>query len=241
MQCLVVSTVQECINEAMSVTPCILLLRHFGALFKTDVAMQHTQESQESRISIALQHALDGALKKQQSEQPLPLLLVATVESLDSLSGRVRSACFYRELESKAPDQELRAEILEALCDGQHLAFDVSLEDLAARTASFVRRVHWFFRSIMSSNLIGVVWQVFGDLDSLVCRAGLNALARVRERSAGGLSEATMIALGVVISGDDFEKALDHMHHLQAENLGTPKVLLLLVARLAMRLDDDLV
>ncbi|MBN8901040.1 MAG: 4Fe-4S dicluster domain-containing protein, partial [Rhodospirillales bacterium] len=85
-----------------------------GALFKTDVAMQHTQESQESRISIALQHALDGALKKQQSEQPLPLLLVATVESLDSLSGRVRSACFYRELESKAPDQELRAEILEA-------------------------------------------------------------------------------------------------------------------------------
>ena len=93
----------------------------------------------------------------------------------------------------------------------------------------------------MSSNLIGVVWQVFGDLDSLVCRAGLTALARVRERSAGGLSEATMIALGVVISGDDFEKALDHMHHLQAENLGTPKVLLLLVARLAMRLDDDLV
>jgi hypothetical protein len=90
--------VQQCIAEAQHATPCIVLLVHFPVLFKAEQPLPHSQETQETRIVAALQQALEQVAYQQSH---LRLLLVATAESLDSMSGRVRSACFHTEIENK--------------------------------------------------------------------------------------------------------------------------------------------
>jgi hypothetical protein len=99
---------------------------HFPVLFKAEQPLPHSQETQETRIVAALQQALEQVAYQQSH---LRLLLVATAESLDSMSGRVRSACFHTEIENKVC-------ACDALCEFSEQATRVRDSTDSAATAS---------------------------------------------------------------------------------------------------------
>jgi SpoVK/Ycf46/Vps4 family AAA+-type ATPase len=194
-------------KEAVEMVPCILVLRNIDAFEHSASA----QERQDPAIAAALRDLIQSTADINRTHKE-PLIVVGTSSNLVKVSKTIR-ACFRQEIGLEMPDEKQRLEIIDYATSRLALDRDVSLKDLALRTASFSPR----------------------DLVTMVAHSSTVALNRIVEAciekdhvldsvDSAAIVEADVCAAGVVVSADDFDKSITALQHQHSAALGTPKI-----------------
>eukprot|EP01122_Echinamoeba_exundans_P011318 TRINITY_DN4451_c5_g1_i1.p1 TRINITY_DN4451_c5_g1~~TRINITY_DN4451_c5_g1_i1.p1 ORF type:complete len:1253 (-),score=251.64 TRINITY_DN4451_c5_g1_i1:282-4040(-) len=194
-------------KEAIEMVPCILVLRNIDAFEHSASA----QERQDPAIAAALRDLIQSTADVNRTHKE-PLIVVGTSSNLVKVSKTIR-ACFRQEIGLEMPDEKQRLEIIEYATSRLVLDRDVSLKDLALRTASFSPR----------------------DLVTMVAHSSTVALNRIVEAcierddvqdsfDSAVVIETDVCAAGVVVSADDFDKSITALQHQHSAALGTPKI-----------------
>ncbi|XP_028903299.1 peroxisome biogenesis factor 6 [Ornithorhynchus anatinus] len=177
--------------------PVVLLLRAVELLGR-----ERDGAGEDARVLATLRRLL---LENDPTSSPLPLLVVATTCRPQEVPADVLSA-FPHEVEVPALAEEQRLSILQALTASLPLGQEVSLAQLARRSAGFVA----------------------GDLCALLAHSSRAACARIRNTSMEGeLSEedeADLCAAGFPLLAEDFRAALDQLQEAQTQAIGAPKI-----------------
>ena len=119
----VVTLLEEAFQEAAQVAPCILLLSNLESLTPVGSAGKEKPDDPD-QIALAIRRLIRSR------KQPV----VGTAIRFDEVSPVIRG-CFTHEIEYAIPDRTERLELLKALAEKVKLDDQVSLEDLAAKTA----------------------------------------------------------------------------------------------------------
>jgi len=138
-----------------------------------------------------------------------PVIVIATAHSTDEVSKELR-ACFLHEAVVSSPDEGERGDILAQLLSNSAIGRDVSIEDIASKTAGRVGR----------------------DMMNLVGMAGAASFARIRNdltdltdlAAAVDIDNPAIFQAGFGIRAQDFDSALNFMSSHHAASIGAPKV-----------------
>jgi SpoVK/Ycf46/Vps4 family AAA+-type ATPase len=197
-------------RTAMEFVPCILYLKHVHAFQPTMAATAQGQT--EPIIANALKENVRSLISINK-QQKYPLLVIGSTEDLTQLSRTIRS-CFHHEIQLQTPDEKQRLEILNFLCRRVSLSKDVSLKEIARRTASFTAR----------------------DLQTVVKHAGTCAINRTlsitekdillkcKSRISSHLIEEEICCAGVAIALEDFDKAISQLQSQHFVAFSAPKI-----------------
>ncbi|KYR03143.1 AAA ATPase domain-containing protein [Tieghemostelium lacteum] len=186
-------------------TPVLLILKNFEVLEKSPT-MSMQQEKKESNVYLVLKESL-SVIMERQSSSPLPFIVSATVESLEEMSGKVRS-WFKHEIKLDAPDEGQRLQVLKQLTSRPiKLPLDqsISLKNIAIRTASFLP----------------------GNLQSLIQKTCFNAIKRVlsgKYLKSSGVTALEICNCGFTLNEQDISSALGEIQEYQSSSIGAPKI-----------------
>eukprot|EP01132_Coremiostelium_polycephalum_P004855 gene4855-6051_t len=212
--------IRKILEKASNSIPCLLILENFEILEQTPQNMQ--QEKKESNISHILKETLKQindklsitnnnnifklnpksgkSLGYTTTSSNYPLIIAATVNSTDDLTGKVRS-WFKHEIILDAPDENQRLQILKTLFKDIPINNSISLKNIAIRTASFL----------------------YTQLKSLVQMSGINALKRI-QKIQKDILPIEICNLGFSLILDDISNALSEMQGYQSSSIGAPKI-----------------
>ncbi|XP_053315446.1 peroxisome biogenesis factor 6 [Spea bombifrons] len=189
-----VSRLHAMFSRAADLRPCVLLLSHVEMLGK-----ERDGSSEDSRTVSAFRSLL---LEDKEPHGFLPLLIVATSSCPGDIPADVRS-CFVHEVFLDSPSEDQRGSMLTALTTPLPLSRDVSISQLARRTAGFV----------------------LGDLCALLSNASRIACARIGHSCAlTEEDEEGLLAAGFPVTSQDFEEALAQLQDSHSQAVGAPKV-----------------
>ncbi|KAI0043551.1 AAA-domain-containing protein [Auriscalpium vulgare] len=185
-------------EQAVSCSPCIFVMRHIDAFTQTT---QGSEPGNEPAIIKVLQDLLKD-LYGSWRLTGYPILVFGTT----SEPGRVPPgllSCFKHEAAFEAPGESERSAVLTSLLSNKDLAPDVSIMDLARRTAAFVA----------------------GDLNDLVTRTSFTAMKRaIRALSDYDFSPSDIFTAGIALTKSDFDLALDEARSSYSQNIGAPSI-----------------
>ncbi|KAN0065525.1 peroxisomal assembly protein [Thecaphora frezii] len=204
-------TLRARFDKAADCAPAILLLRNIDALARKSQALETGQEPamatvlqkcvEELRAATATN--VDGAAAAK-GARALPVAVFGTTSDADKCPAGVLG-CFKHEVAFQAPNEAERLQMLRIALNGAALSPDVDLKSLATQTAALVA----------------------ADLVNLVSRAKLASVARIRkEVGEEGVSytDADLVLSGVVLTGGDFEQALNKARSSYSDSIGAPKI-----------------
>ncbi|SCV73142.1 BQ2448_7067 [Microbotryum intermedium] len=191
------------IDNALSCSPCIMLLRNIEALARKSQALE---TGQEPAMTTVLKECF-AAARQGWKASGFPVIIVATTSDIEKLPTGVLGL-FKEEIAIEAPNEAERLTILRSLTRSSVIAPDVSLRALAVQTAALVAN----------------------DLVDLVRRAG--SAAAERALASIDATEADAIPLriedvahaGLELTAVDFNKALDKARASYSESIGAPKI-----------------
>ena len=112
----------------MSCSPCVLLLRNIHALGK-----DREGNDDEPRIAITMQDSISNL----SNHSDWPVVTIATSSSPKDISPDMFS-CFLHEVAIDTPSEEERCDMLMSVMSMARVANDVSIKQLARKTAGFV-------------------------------------------------------------------------------------------------------
>ncbi|KAH9063671.1 AAA-domain-containing protein [Lactarius deliciosus] len=184
-------------EQATSCSPCVLVMRHLEAFAQTTQPAEPGKDPVIVNVIKELFQDLYGSWRL----TGYPILVFGTTTE----PGRVPPSlvsCFKHEVDFEAPGEAERSAILGSLLASKQLAPDVSLIDLARRTAAFVA----------------------GDLASLVVRTSYAAITRVVQAVDGNFTSNDIFSAGVSLTNADFEIAMDEARSSYSQNIGAPKI-----------------
>ncbi|KAI0303446.1 P-loop containing nucleoside triphosphate hydrolase protein [Multifurca ochricompacta] len=184
-------------EQATLCSPCVLVMRHLEAFTQTTQPAEPGKDPAIVNVLKELLQDLYGSWRL----TGYPILVFGTTAE----SGRVPPtlvSCFKHEVEFEAPDEAERSAILDILLASKRLAPDVSVIELARRTAAFVA----------------------GDLASLVIRASYVAVTRVMQELGDGFTSNDIFSAGISLTNADFEIAMDEARSSYSQNIGAPKI-----------------
>ncbi|KAH9174255.1 AAA-domain-containing protein [Lactarius sanguifluus] len=184
-------------EQATSCSPCVLVMRHLEAFAQTTQPAEPGKDPVIVNVIKELFQDLYGSWRL----TGYPILVFGTATE----PGRVPPSlvsCFKHEVDFEAPGEAERSAILGSLLALKQLAPDVSLIDLARRTAAFVA----------------------GDLASLVVRTSYAAITRVVQAVDGNFTSNDTFSAGVSLTNADFEIAMDEARSSYSQNIGAPKI-----------------
>ncbi|VDB88628.1 unnamed protein product [Peniophora sp. CBMAI 1063] len=184
-------------EQVASCSPCALILRNLDAFAQSTQAPEPGNEP--AIVNVLKDLLADFAGSWRLSGYPI-LVFGTTAEH-----GRVPSGllnCFKHEVEFNAPDENERAAILSSLLATRTLAPDVSIPDLARKTAAFVA----------------------GDLVSLINRTDMAAIARASTSTDAIHTPTSIFSAGLALTQSDFDLALDSARSAYSANIGAPKI-----------------
>lgn len=202
------SKLRATFKTAVEMVPCMLVLRNVDAFEYSASA----QERQEPAIAAAIKDLIQSTVDVIRSHKE-PLIVVGTTSNIVRVSKTIR-ACYRQEASIEMPDEKQRYEIIQEATSQLIVDRDVSLRDLALRTASFSPR----------------------DLITLGNHASTFALSRIVETCSQqdktaplpfdemAFVQNDLCAAGVVVSADDFERAIHVLQQQHSASLGTPKI-----------------
>ncbi|SCZ94448.1 BZ3500_MvSof-1268-A1-R1_Chr12-2g03905 [Microbotryum saponariae] len=191
------------IDNALSCSPCIMLLRNIEALARKSQALE---TGQEPAMTTVLKECFATA-RQGWKTSGFPVIIVATTCDIEKLPRGVLGA-FKEEIAIEAPNEAERLTILRSLTRSSVIAPDVSLRALAVQTAALVAN----------------------DLVDLVRRAGSAAAERAlasidaSEADARPLRVEDVARAGLELTAVDFNKALDKARASYSESIGAPKI-----------------
>ncbi|KAI9510375.1 AAA-domain-containing protein [Russula earlei] len=184
-------------EQAASCSPCVLVMRHLEAFTQT------TQPAEPGKDP-AIVHVIRELIQDLYGSWRLtgyPILVFGTTAEPGRVPASLLS-CFKYEVDFEAPGETERSEILRTLLASKQLAPDVSITDLARRTAAFVA----------------------GDLASLVIRTSYAAITRVMNAVGVGITSNDIFSAGMALTNADFEIAMDEARSSYSQNIGAPKI-----------------
>ncbi|PWN50872.1 AAA-domain-containing protein [Violaceomyces palustris] len=192
-------------DKTADCAPTILMLKNIEALARKSQALETGQEPPMATI---LQDCLEG-LKKATSEMdakagmPLPVAVFGSTSDAEKCPTGVLG-CFKHEVQFDAPNEAERLQILNSALDGVALGPDVDVKGLATQTAALVA----------------------ADLVDLVSRAKLASVGRLKleRKSDSCWSDADIVTAGLILTGSDFDKALNKARSSYSESIGAPKI-----------------
>ncbi|KDE02293.1 hypothetical protein MVLG_07138 [Microbotryum lychnidis-dioicae p1A1 Lamole] len=191
------------IDNALSCSPCIMLLRNIEALARKSQALE---TGQEPAMTTVLKECFATA-RQGWKTSGFPVIIIATTCDIEKLPRGVLGA-FKEEIAIEAPNEAERLTILRSLTRSSVIAPDVSLRALAVQTAALVAN----------------------DLVDLVRRAGSAAAERAlasidaSEADARSLRVEDVAHAGLELTAVDFNKALDKARASYSESIGAPKI-----------------
>lgn len=190
------ATLRVRFEQAVSCSPCIIVLRKLEAL------SQSTQGNDGTGKEPALTSVLKECIANLQTSWKLtgfPVILVGIASDPSQVPPSILSQ-FKHEIALEVPDERARHGILSTILRNASLASDVSISELATQTAALVA----------------------ADLVDLVARSKMLALARVLK---GRERHRTYIRLaGYDLMACDFDNALNKARELYSESIGAPKI-----------------
>ncbi|KAI0057091.1 AAA-domain-containing protein [Artomyces pyxidatus] len=184
-------------EQATSCAPCIFVLRHIDAFAQTT---QGSEPGHEPAIINVLQDLLKD-LYGSWRLTGYPILVCGTTSEPSRVPTSLL-ACFKHEVSFEAPGEPERSAVLQSLLASKTLAPDVSIVDLARRTAAFVA----------------------GDLDDLVTRTSFTALTRAMLAVEDGFRANDLFLSGIALTKSDFDIALDEARSSYSQNIGAPTI-----------------
>ncbi|KAH9056622.1 AAA-domain-containing protein [Lactarius vividus] len=184
-------------EQATSCSPCVLVMRHLEAFAQTTQPAEPGKDPVIVNVIKELFQDLYGSWRL----TGYPILVFGTTTEPGRVPPNLVS-CFKHEVDFEAPGEAERSAILDSLLASKQLAPDVSLIDLARRTAAFVA----------------------GDLASLVIRASYAAITRVVQAVDADFTSNDIFSAGVSLTNADFEIAMDEARSSYSQNIGAPKI-----------------
>ncbi|KAH9001680.1 AAA-domain-containing protein [Lactarius akahatsu] len=184
-------------EQATSCSPCVLVMRHLEAFAQTTQPAEPGKDPVIVNVIKELFQDLYGSWRL----TGYPILVFGTTTEPCRVPPSLVS-CFKHEVDFEAPGEAERSAILDSLLASKQLAPDVSLIDLARRTAAFVA----------------------GDLASLVVRTSYAAITRVVQAIDGNFTSNDIFSAGVSLTNADFEIAMDEARSSYSQNIGAPKI-----------------
>lgn len=184
-------------EQATSCSPCVLVMRHLEAFSQTTQPAEPGKDPAVVNVIKELFQDLYGSWRL----TGYPILVFGTTTEPGRVPPNLVS-CFKHEVDFEAPGEAERSAILSSLLSSKQLAPDVSIIDLARRTAAFVA----------------------GDLASLVIRTSYAAITRVMQAVGGGFNSNDIFSAGVSLTNADFEIAMDEARSSYSQNIGAPKI-----------------
>ncbi|KAI9456224.1 AAA-domain-containing protein [Lactarius psammicola] len=184
-------------EQATSCSPCVLVMRHLEAFAQTTQPAEPGKDPVVVNVIKELFQDLYGSWRL----TGYPILVFGTTTEPGRVPPNLVS-CFKHEVDFEAPGEAERSAILGSLLSSKQLAPDVSITDLARRTAAFVA----------------------GDLASLVIRTSYAAITRVMRAVDGDLTSNDIFSAGVSLTNADFEIAMDEARSSYSQNIGAPKI-----------------
>ncbi|KAF9557670.1 AAA-domain-containing protein [Agrocybe pediades] len=186
------ATLRVRLEQAQDCAPCLLVLRNLEGLCQTT---QATEPGKEFVIANVLRECLEG-IQAGWRLTGYPVIVMGTIRDSSRVPANLLG-CFKHEIAFEAPNEGERLEILKCLLCDEHVASDVSLQDLATQTAALLA----------------------GDLSDLVMRARAAAV----ERATATLSYASASS-APALTAADFEVALSKARDSYSESIGAPKI-----------------
>ncbi|EPQ30691.1 uncharacterized protein PFL1_01592 [Pseudozyma flocculosa PF-1] len=210
-------TLRARFDKAADCAPAILLLRNIDALARKSQALE---TGQEPAMATVLQKCVeelraatsglpakndaggDGAAVASPSPA-MPVAVFGTTSDPDKCPTGVLG-CFKHEIAFQAPNEAERLQMLQIALDRVALSPDVDLKNLATQTAALVA----------------------ADLVNLVSRAKLASVSRIRKEIGDrhDVRDVDLVLSGVVLTGSDFEQALNKARSSYSESIGAPKI-----------------
>ncbi|KAI0253906.1 AAA-domain-containing protein [Lactifluus subvellereus] len=184
-------------EQATSCSPCVLVMRHLEAFTQTTQPAEPGKDPAIVSVIKESSQDLYGSWRL----TGYPILVFGTTTAVGQVPPSLVS-CFKHEVDFEAPGEAERSAILGALLASKQLAPDVSIIDLARRTAAFVA----------------------GDLASLVVRTSYAAVTRVMRAVGDGYTSNDIFSAGVCLTSADFEIAMDEARSSYSQNIGAPKI-----------------
>lgn len=179
------------VDHATACSPAILLIRNLHAL--SSKSSNSNDSTQERKMTTLLEQVIT---RSSIGLTTGPLIIVGTSSNPESIDSNLASL-FSRSFNLHPPDQQARAEILDQVCAELSIGLDVSIADLAQRTAALVPR----------------------DLVNLVNRATQAATLRVQAKARLGVSRPR-----VSVNERDFEIGLSGVRASYSASIGAPKI-----------------
>ncbi|KAF8270391.1 AAA-domain-containing protein [Lactarius quietus] len=184
-------------EQATSCSPCVLVMRHLEAFAQTTQPAEPGKDPAVINVIKELFQDLYGSWRL----TGYPILVFGTTTEASRVPPNLVS-CFKHEVDFEAPGEAERSAILDSLLASKQLAPDVSIIDLARRTAAFVA----------------------GDLASLVIRTSYAAITRVTQAVGGDFTSNDIFSAGVSLTNADFEIAMDEARSSYSQHIGAPKI-----------------
>ncbi|KAI0259961.1 P-loop containing nucleoside triphosphate hydrolase protein [Gloeopeniophorella convolvens] len=184
-------------EQATSCSPCVLVMRHLDAFTQSTQPAEPGKDPAIVNVLKELFQDLYGSWRL----TGYPILVFGTTTEPGRVPPNLVS-CFKHEVDFEAPGEGERSAILKTLLAAKQLAPDVSIADLARRTAAFVA----------------------GDLASLITRTSYAAATRVTQAVGAAVAPRDVFSAGVSLTNADFERALDEARASYSQNIGAPKI-----------------
>ncbi|KAI0290473.1 P-loop containing nucleoside triphosphate hydrolase protein [Russula brevipes] len=184
-------------EQASSCSPCVLVMRHLEAFVQTTQPAEPGKDPAMVSVIKELFQDLYGSWRL----TGYPTLVFGTTTEPGRVPPSLLS-CFKHEVEFEAPGEAERSAILGTLLASKQLGPDISIIDLARRTAAFVA----------------------GDLASLVTRTSYAAATRVMQTVGDGVTSNDIFSAGISLTNADFEIAMDEARSSYSQNIGAPKI-----------------
>ncbi|KAH9977248.1 P-loop containing nucleoside triphosphate hydrolase protein [Lactifluus volemus] len=184
-------------EQVTSCSPCVLVMRHLEAFTQTTQPTEPGKDPAVVNVIKELFQDLYGSWRL----TGYPILVFGTTTAAAHVPPSLVS-CFKHEVEFEAPGEAERSAILDTLLASKQLGPDVSIIDLARRTAAFVA----------------------GDLASLVVRTSYAAVTRVMRAVGDDFTPNDIFSAGISLTNTDFEIAMDEARSSYSENIGAPKI-----------------
>ncbi|KAI0315544.1 P-loop containing nucleoside triphosphate hydrolase protein [Amylostereum chailletii] len=184
-------------DQMTSCSPCILVMRNIDAFTQTTQGSEPGNDPAIISVIKDLFSDLSGSWRL----SGYPVLVFGTTSEPSRIPGSLLS-CFKHEVEFEAPGEGERASILRTLVASKILAPDVSITDLARRTAAFVA----------------------GDLAALVKRTDFVAMSRIALSTEDLYDPDETFQAGVALTQADFDTALEEARSSYSQNIGAPKI-----------------